>query len=199
MKSGGEIPPIFFLDINKSMEETDNILNNDGLNYNPLSRYPANSNSMQTTNFKLVFTRMPNVTFWCTSVNIPSINIGEVTVPTRTMPIHVPGSSVQLDQLRLTFMVDEDFKNWKEIYDWSRKIVPFEDLTEIYPNVNNYYSDAVIHCLNSAKNPNIRFTFKKVFPVSIDGFDLSAALNEPEPVTINSTFVYDSFDIETVS
>ena len=115
------------------------------------------------------------------------------------MPIHVPGSSVQIDQLRVTFQVDEEFANWKEMYNWMRSIVPFEDFRQILPKQNDYYSDATIHCLNSAKNPNIRFTLKKVFPISLDGFELNSALTEPEPVTINATFVYDSFDIETVT
>jgi hypothetical protein len=166
---------------------------------NPLLRQPANVNAMQTTNFKLTFARMPNITFWCTSVNIPSITIGEVQVPTRSMPIHVPGSSVQLDQLRLTFMVDEDFANWREIYQWMRSIVPFEDFTEILNNQQDYYSEATIHCLSNAKNPNMRFIFKNVFPIAMDGFDLNSTLNEPEPVTISATLVYDSFDIETVT
>lgn len=170
-----------------------------GLNLNPLRRQPDTINAMQTTNFKLTFERMPNVTFWCTSINIPSVSVGEVTVPTKTMPIHVPGSSVQIDQLRVTFQVDEEFANWKEIYNWMRSIVPFEDFRQILPKQNDYYSDATIHCLNSAKNPNIRFTLKKVFPISLDGFELNSALTDPDPVTISATFVYDSFDVETVT
>ena len=167
--------------------------------FNPNSRQRETPNAMQTTNFKLTFARMPNITFWCTSVNIPSISVGEVTVPTRSMPIHVPGSSVQLDQLRLNFIVDEDFVNWREIYAWMRGIVPFEDFTDILQNQQDYYSDATIHCLSNAKNPNVKFTFNKVFPISLDGFDLSSALNEPEPVTISATFIYDNFDIERVT
>jgi hypothetical protein len=166
---------------------------------NPLLRQVDTVNAMQTTNFKLSFSRMPNVTFWCTSVNIPSVSVGEVTVPTRVMPIHVPGSSIQLDQLRLTFIVDENFVNWREIYNWMRTIVPFEDMNSILQNEQEYYSEATIHCLSNAKNPNIKFTFKNAFPISLDGFDLNSALNEPEPVTINATFIYDTFDVERVT
>jgi len=53
--------------------------------------------------------------------------------------------------------------------------------------------------LNSAKNPNKRFVFKQVFPVSIDGFDLSVTLNEPEPVQISATFTFHSFELEDVT
>lgn len=174
-------------------------VNEEGTSYNALLRQPTNVNAFQNTNFKLSFTRLPNVTFWCTSVNIPSISVGEISIPNRLLTHHVPGSSVQFDQLRVTFEVDEDFGNWYEVYRWMKGIVPFEDFESILANENNYYSDATIHMLNSAKNPNKRFVFKQVFPVSIDGFDLNVALNEPEAVQINATFTFHSFELEDVT
>jgi hypothetical protein len=174
-------------------------VNEEGISYNVLRRQPETVNAFQNTNFKFTLTRIPNVTFWCSSVNIPQISIGEVTVQTGMLPHHVPGSSIQLDPLRVNFAVDEEFANWNEIYRWMRSIVPFEDFTEILSNENNYYSEGTIHCLNSAKNPNKRFVFKKLFPVSLDGFDLNVALNEPEPVTVSATFTYESFEIENVT
>ena len=175
------------------------VINQQGLNYNTLLKTPDTVNPFLTTNFKFTLNRLPNVTFWCTSVNIPSVSIGEVTVHTQMMPIHVPGSSVSLDQLRVTFMVDENFTNWRELYYWMRGIMPFEDFTDVITNESNYYSDGIVHCLNSAKNANVRWTFKKMFPVSISGFDLNVAMNDVDPATINATFVFDSFDIETVT
>lgn len=174
-------------------------INEEGTSYNTLLRQPVNVNAFQTTNFKLSFTRLPNVTFWCTSVNVPSISVGEISIPNRLLTHHVPGSSVQFDQLRVSFEIDEDFANWYEIYRWMRGIVPFEDFNSILSNENNYYSDATIHLLNSAKNTNKRFVFKNVFPVSIDGFDLNVALNEPEPAQANAIFTFHSFELEDVT
>lgn len=174
-------------------------VNQEGTSYNPLLRQPASVNAFQNTNFKLTFTRLPNVTFWCTSVNIPSVSVGEISIPNRLLTHHVPGSSVQFDQLRVTFEIDEDFTNWFEVHRWMRGIVPFEDFTELYRNENDYYSDATIHMLNSAKNPNKRFMFKQVFPVSVDGFDLNVALNEPDPIQINATFTFESFELEDIT
>ena len=174
-------------------------INDEGTSYNALLRQPANVNAFQSTNFKLTFTRIPNVTFWCTSINIPSISVGEISISNRLLTHHVPGSSVQFDQLRVTFEVDEDFANWYEIHRWMRGIVPFEDFSELYTNENNYYSEATIHCLNSAKNPHKRFVFKNLFPISIDGFDLNVALNEPEPVQVSATFTFESFELESVT
>jgi hypothetical protein len=174
-------------------------INEQGLQYNINQRQPATINAQQSTNFKMTLTRIPNVTFWCTAINIPSISIGDVPVSNMFAPLHVPGSSIQYDQLRVTFQVDEEFANWKEIHNWMRGVVPFEDFRQIIPNDQDYYSDIMIHCLNSSKNPSYLFTVKKAFPVNIDGFDLSVALTEPEPVTISATFVFETFDIQKVT
>ena len=80
-----------------------------------------------------------------------------------------------------------------------RSIVPFDSFNEILSNEQNYYSEGTIHCLNSAKNPHRRFIFKNLFPVSLDGFDLNVALNEPEPVQVTATFTYESFELENVT
>lgn len=180
--------------------EPDNAIVNDvGQAFDVSKRSPKNINSLLSTNFKFTLNRIPNVSFWCTSANIPSVSIGEVAVPTMFASHHVPGSSISQDPLRLTFAVDEDFGNWKEIYSWMRSVVPFEDFSEILRNHKKYYSDGVLHCLNSAKNPNKRFIFKNMFPISLDGFDLNVALNEPDPVTTSVTFIYETFDIEDVT
>jgi hypothetical protein len=175
------------------------MINKEGLDYNPLVRENETTNAMLNTNFKLTFQRIPNISFWCTAVNIPEVTVGEVNISTGILPIHVPGSSVSLGQLNLTFILDEEFSNWNEIYKWMRGTTPFEDFTDIIENEANYFSDATIHCLNSAKRPHMRFTFNKVFPISLAGFELNSALTDTEPVTINASFVYDSFDMEKVT
>lgn len=171
----------------------------EGLSYNQTRRQPDTTNPMLDTHFKLTFSRLPNMTFWCTSTNIPSVTIGEVPVANKFVSLHVPGSSIQFDQLKVSFLVDEEFSNWNEIYKWMRQIVPFEDFTEILSSDQKYYSDATVHCLNSAKRPHVNFVFKKLFPISIDGFDLNTMLTDSSPISINATFVFESFAMEKVS
>lgn len=179
-----------------SFEPTgDNVI---GGSFNPLLRNPNSENAMLDTHFKLTFGRIPNITFWCTATNIPSLSIGEVEVRNKFLSLHVPGSSIRADQLRVTFQLDENFANWNEIYTWMRQVVPFEDFYEVLRNDANYYSDATIHCLNSAKQPNIRFVFHKLFPVSLEGFDLNSMLTTTGPITISASFAYESFSLERV-
>ena len=80
-----------------------------------------------------------------------------------------------------------------------RGLVPFEDFREVIRDTDEYYSEGTVHLLNSAKNPNIRFTFKKLMPIALDGFEMSSTLNDAEQVSVSATFVYESFDIEKVT
>lgn len=166
-----------------------------GMSYNQNRRQPDTTNPMLDTHFKLTFSRIPNMTFWCTSVNIPSITIGDIAIPNKFVPLHVPGSSIQVDNFKITFIVDEEFSNWNEIYKWMHQVIPFEDFRDILKNDAEYYSDATVHCLNSAKRPNVNFIFHKLFPISIDGFDLSTTLTDSSPITINATFAYETFSM----
>jgi hypothetical protein len=180
-------------------EEDSTIINQEGLDFNPAYRQAVSSNPMLNTHFKFTLTRIPNVTFWCTSTNIPSVSIGDVSVPNKFISMHVPGSTISIDRLRVEFIIDEDFTNWVELYRWMRNLVPFENFREIIAPTENYYSDGIIHCLNSAKNPNINFIFKKMFPVSIEGFDLNSAFTDSEPIKIRAEFAFESFDMEVVT
>jgi hypothetical protein len=175
------------------------VINQQNLNYSVLGREPDTTNTLLNTNFKFTLLRIPNVTFWCTSVNMPSVTIGSVEVANKFVKHHVPGSSIDLDTLKVTFIVDEEFTNWNEIYKWMRGLVPFEDFSEIIANDRNYYSDGTIHLLNSAKNPHRQITLKNMYPISLDGFELNSAYSDAEPITVNATFVYETFDIEHVT
>jgi hypothetical protein len=170
-----------------------------GGSLNPVRRNPDSENAMLDTHFKMTFTRIPNVTFWCNATNIPSISIGEVEVPNKFISLHVPGSSIRSDNLRVSFQLDENFTNWNEIYTWMQQVVPFEDFYDVLKNDANYYSNATIHCLNSAKQPNMRFVFRKLFPISLEGFDLNTMLTDSNPINITASFTYESFDIERVT
>jgi hypothetical protein len=174
-------------------------INQEGLSYNVLARQPDTTNPMLNTNFKFELLRLPNVSFWCTAANVPSVNIGSVAVQNMFVSHHVPGSSIEMDDLKLSFIVDEEFSNWNEIYKWMRGLLPFENFREIISNTENYYSDGVVYCLNNAKQPHIRIVYKKLLPVSLDGFDLNAALNDSDPITVNVRFKYESFDVEKVT
>jgi hypothetical protein len=195
MERGAERLPFSILHTN--MAEYDISL--DGLNTDPNLRIPENQNPTQNTYFKLDFLRLPNTTYFCQGINLPSVTVGDIKQMTRfgTAIAH-PGTSVNYDDLRVTFLVDEDFANYEEIHDWMKKLTPFTDYTDVEPNYSKLFSDATLTILNSAKVPKLIFTFKGCFPKTLDSIEYSSTITESEPIPISASFGFTTFTIKRV-
>ena len=83
-----------------------------------LNRNPQNTNLLQPTKFLLTFDRLESVPYFCQTVNIPSISLGEVTRPTPFLDLYSPGTKLIYDPFDVTFLVDEELASWKNMYDW---------------------------------------------------------------------------------
>ena len=95
---------------------------------------------------------------------------------------------MSFETLDVTFLVDEDLENFKEIFQWMDAIVPVSDPTayEAYvdsvktgsgtyssvENDLNQYSDITL-VMNTNKNvPNRFLRFHDAFPISLSGIEL---------------------------
>jgi len=70
------------------------------------------------TQWRLAFNRIPKTTWFCTAANIPGITLGEATYPTPMADMFVTGDKLTFDTLNITFLVDEELQNYREIWDW---------------------------------------------------------------------------------
>ena len=72
--------------------------------------------------FKFSLTKLPKVEYFCTEVNIPGLQLGNATQLTSLRDIPLPGTKLDFGDLILTFLVDEKFENFEEIYTWLRSL-----------------------------------------------------------------------------
>ena len=70
------------------------------------------------TQWRLAFNRIPTTTWFCTAANIPGIQLGEATYPTPMADMFVTGDKLTFETLNITFLVDEELQNYREIWDW---------------------------------------------------------------------------------
>jgi len=120
--------------------------------------------------------------------------MSEVIMPTPFVAVKAP-SKMDFDELSITFIVDEEMKNWLEIFNWMRSSTNVEDYTEFsYPNT--HLSTANLIILNSKKNPKINVTFEGLFPRTLGSIDFSSAGLDPEPFQCTATFSYRNYNIE---
>lgn len=168
---------------------------------------PTNPNFLQPNKFQLSLARLPNVQYFCQTIIIPGISLGEAMYTNPLVDLYAPGEKAIYDLLNVTFIVDEDMKSWKEIHDWIRAMTfpeRYEEYREL-GNLNKYtraksnnqpqYSDGQITLLTSANNPNIRFKFYDLFPVSLSSFVMSTTDTPENIITADVSFRYSYYDI----
>jgi hypothetical protein len=125
----------------------------------------SNRNYLSPVGFKLVLEKFRGVDFFCQRVNLPDVTMPFTEVPTRfrQFPI-VAGGGVTYGDLTVSFIVDEELINWKEIYNWIRANGNSE---EHMPTEEPEYSSGQILIYTSSYNVNHVIDFENLFPISI--------------------------------
>lgn len=167
-----------------------------------LHNQPDNINFLSPLGFKFTLSRAPNLNFFATDVNIPSMTLGFIEMPTPFKIIELPGDKIDFGDLMVTFRVDEDFGNYFEIYNWIRAL-GFPDEFGQYKKIRDsnpgekeaIYSDATLTIMNSAMIPNIEVRFQDLFPVTISDINFTATDTSVNYVTNTASFKFKKFDV----
>lgn len=155
-------------------------------------RYPERINPLLQTYFRFHIGRLPNTIFFCQSASLPTVTMSEIQIPNPFVPVKSP-SRLDFDELSITFVVDEEMKNWLEIFNWMRSCTNVEDYTEYS---NNQRTTATLYILNSTKNPKVVATFYDLFPRTLGSLDFTSTVMDPEPFQCTATFSYRNYNIE---
>ena len=85
---------------------------------NAYNRQPTKLDYASPTQFKFSISKLPKVEYFCTAANIPGIALSNTTQPTPLADIPIPGETIQFSDLEITFLVDENLENYREIHGW---------------------------------------------------------------------------------
>ncbi|BCU99394.1 MAG: hypothetical protein CM15mV27_1130 [Caudoviricetes sp.] len=70
----------------------------------------------RSLNFK--YKNCPKVEYFTTACNIPGISLNATVQPTPLADIPLPGDTISFGDLEITFLVDENLENYREIHGW---------------------------------------------------------------------------------
>lgn len=171
------------------------------LNQNTIScPVPSNITPLSPNGFSFSITKLPELTFFCQQVTLPSLSIGspEQNTPFSTAPI--PGEMATFDQLQIQFLVDSEMKNYKAIYNWLVAL-SFPEKYEQYRtyiagDANNYselaknYSDASMSMLTGNNTVASSVQFVDLFPISLEGLTFQSTNMDVQYLVGNATFRY---------
>jgi hypothetical protein len=143
---------------------------------------PANVNPLYSDKFKFIINEARNVEFFCFRANIPGLSLTPLQIDTPVNPHYVGGKKLYYQDLELSFRVNEDLANYKEIFNWMIGITgpqstdQFKNFNAKRQNVSstkyNVWSDGTLFSLTNSSNPNIIINFKNLMPISLSGLEM---------------------------
>jgi hypothetical protein len=167
-----------------------------------LNRNPQNTNLLQPTKYLLNFKRIETVQYFCQSVNVPSIKLGEVIRTTPFLDMYSPGTKLDYSLLDIEFVVDEELETWKNLYNWFTTIADPDGFEKRrYKEElqrNEHFSDATLTILSNLNNPVLRINFRNLFPVSMGDINFDTRLSADNLITVSASFRYESYTYLTM-
>ena len=190
---------------------------------NALSRQPTKFDYASPTQFKFQLTKLPKVEYFTTACNIPGISLSSALQPTPLKDIPLPGDTVEFNDLEITFLVDENLENYREIHGWMYGIGFPKDRKQYsalvdankdrFPTtgkdsqthdagkvkygampIGPIFSDATLNVLTSKNTANIEVRFSDVFPTALSGLNFDQQADDVNYLSATVTFKYKIYE-----
>ena len=181
------------------------------------TREPTVLDYASPVQFRFKCSKLPTVEFFCQTANIPGISLGQATVDTPLKSIPFPGDELNYQDLGISFLVDENLNNYKEIHDWLTGLgAPqnhnqfstlrdtgtdrFPGQTTNSPNNNTVpdggtYSDATLTILNSKNIAKVEIRFHNIFPTSLGSLSYDVQASDVNYLQASVDFSYMYYEI----
>ena len=193
---------------------------------NVINRAPDKQDYASPVQFRFKCTKLPLVEFFVQSVNLPGINLGSAQQTNPLYDIPLPGDKITYASLDLSFVVDENLNNYKEIHDWILGLgfpsnhTQFQDLqtagSDRFPgstrstaatgtnvpqplNEGGIYSDATLTVLNSKNIAKTEIRFENLYPTSLGGLNYDVRATDVDYINASVSFNYMNYDIVQIS
>jgi len=157
-----------------------------------------NKSILNKGNFRLLIDKIPNVEYYIKSLNLPGMTFSEAIASAGIgVDVYLPGDKVEFDQLEVTFLVDEDLQNFKEIFDWMDAIIPFKDPTKYtgYTDPLGQYADITLVVTTNKNVPNKYIKFRDCLPTRLSGIEFESG-SDAEAITCTVSFRFAYYEFE---
>lgn len=159
---------------------------------------PENTNYLSGNFFTFFIEKIPNFRYYVQSVNLPMLTSRAINQPAvfGTYP-KIPATNFVFDDLQVTFLVDNEMKAWKDIYNWMKTLGNLKDYEDVV-NHQDKFSMATLLITNSAYKPIAKVNFKYVFPINLGSINFSVQSTTTDPVSISANFAYSYYELEDI-
>lgn len=164
-----------------------------------------NLNFLSPLGAEFIIKKTPTTNYFVQKASIPEIILPAPEVPNPMVAIPISGDHIQFGSLDITFKIDEDFRNYYEIYNW---IIGqgFPENTDQFKQLNSIprytgeglYSDVSLIIYTSSNNPNYEFIFTDAFPVALSKVTFDTTNTNVDYLNCSATFKYTNFTVNKV-
>ncbi len=193
---------------------------------NIIDRQPTKFDYASPIQFRFKMTKLPKVEFFVQTANIPGISLGSTTQDTPLKDIAGAGDKVNYQSLDISFLVDENLNNYKELHDWilglgfPQSHDQFKTLqgtsADRFPDTTastaatgtsikqpldegGIYSDATLTVLNSKNIAKTEIRFQNVYPISLGSLSYDIKASDVDYLQVSASFNYMYYDIVQIS
>jgi len=168
----------------------------------------TNRNFLSPIGFLFILDKAQKVSFLCQKAEIPTIQLGDVQIPTRGLvPIPVEGN-MRYSDFTIEFIVDENLENYMQIHNWMRALGTPQELKErkvwrekhaLTATQDPRFSDATLQVLNNNNIANFDVVFKDLFPSDLSTLSFDVTGSDNDYFTATATFKYTLYEIRNVN
>ena len=177
---------------------------------NVYTREPAKLDYASPVQFRFKCSKLPTVEFFCQTANIPGIGLGVADIETPLKNIPLPGDKVTYQDLSISFLVDENLENYKELHDWiiglgaPQKHSQFSDFRALSTDrfsgskplpEGGMYADATLTVLNSKNIAVTEIRFQNIFPTSLGSLSYDVQASDVDYLSTEVDFSYMYYEI----
>lgn len=133
-----------------------------------MSNINPNLTNRNKFRFQINFSDTEYFEFFAKAFTFGGITLGVYQQPTPIRYIELPGDSFQAEDCVVDFFIDEDWKSYKEIFRWMKRIKSSSTMLQ-NPNL---IADATLTILNTKYRNVFNIIMKDVWPYSLTTLNL---------------------------
>jgi len=123
-------------------------------------------------------------TFTIQTMMLPDVSVSSAPLPFKSIDVGRAGDKMVFGQFEISYLIDEDLLNYKEIFDW------LKDNVESNHTATNHVRDLTLTVMNSANNVTKQIKFVDAYPTSLSSLPFDITTTDVEYLTAIAAFEY---------
>ena len=122
---------------------------------------------------------------------LPDVSVEEAPLNFKQINVGRAGDKINFGTFEISYLIDEDLLNYKEIFDWMKANVETKHSTT---TSSDHYRDLTLTVMNSANNVTKQIKFVDAYPTSLSSLPFDITTTDVEYLTAVATFQYSYYE-----